>query len=518
MDYKEIRSEIKKDRINEVLKVAGRDQGVKLLLDALNDKDKTIRLNTIRYFELMEVVEAIGGLVPLLGDRDEDIRNATVSALSKIGKLSLVSIIWSLETPGIQRENASQVLSNIGPEIIAEKLEGTRKTNIGSSFHLATFLELYHPDKDIKQTGLDISSALLSAGVSPLVMKDTANKIFDSLEDPAPGVRERSAQMIGRMAVLPEISILKLTRLLDDVSDPVVVAAISSLAMFGEPRVLPSLEKKAKSKSPQIRKAIATNLGKIYNPRAAELLIPLLIDENDPTVVEAADLSLQRLGEHAIPALIRSLSKGDSHSADILVKIGRASIPYLIEVLDSKNPNSIHQAQIALAKFAEKSIPLLSQKITGQISPIFLKNVIPLLCELPGEGPIRILWSLSKDVSNRKLIAASLEANVPTAVECLVKNIEGFDESMIEGISAILAQLPSEMTVEPLILGFSAIPTMYHERLITFLHVIGEKSVLSRLKNIAKTRPEEARALLLGLCGMEDFEKLCKKGKKSLRI
>jgi HEAT repeat protein len=518
MDYKEIRSEIKKGRINEVLKEADRSQGVKFLLEALHDKDKTIRINAVRYSEEMEVTEAIGGLVPLLGDRDEDIRNATVSALSKIGKLSLVSIIWSLETPGIQRENASKVLSNIGPEIITKKLEGTRKTNIGSSFHLATFLELYHPDNEIKQAGLDISSALLSAGVSPLVMKDTANKIFASLEDPAPGVRERSAQMIGRMAVLPEISILKLTRLLDDVSDDVVAAAISSLAMFGEARVLPSLEKKARSKSPKIRKSVASNLGKIYNSRAAEILIPLLIDESDPAVIEAAEFSLQRLGEHAIPALIMSLSKGDPRSADVLVKIGRASISPLIEVLESKNANSIHQAQVALARFAEKSVPLLSQKIAGQFSPIFLRNVIPLLCQLPGEEPIKLLWSLSKDNSNRKLISASLEANVPTAVECLVQNIRGFDESVLEGISVILAKLPPEMTVEPLILGFSTIPPTYHERLVTFLYTIGEKTILSRLKNIAKTRPEEARALLLGLCGMDKFEKLCKKGKKSLKI
>lgn len=517
MDYKEVRSEIKGGRVDDVLKVVGRAQGIKFLLDALNDKDKRIRVNSIRHLEKIEVIEAVGGLIPLLSDRDQDIQNATISALSKIGIHSAISIIWSLETPGSQRENAARVLSNIGPKSISKNLEETRKTNVGSSYHLATFLELYHPDSEIKQTGIDISSALLSAGMSELSLKNTANKIFSSLEDPAPEVRERGAQMIGRMAALPEISILKLTKLLDDASEPVVVAAINSLAMFGEPRVLPNLEKKSKSKSPEIRKAVAANLGKIYNPKAAELLIPLLIDENDTSVIGTADFSLQRLGEHAIPALIASFSKGNPRSADVTFKIGRASIPLLIAVLNSKDENSVKQAQDALFKFSEKIIAPLLQEINRQPSPQFLRNVIPLLSQLPGDQPIITLWSLSKDKSNRKLIAANLKENVQ-AVECLVHNIEEFDESMIEGISAILMQLSVEMTVEPLILGFSVVPTKYHKLLISLLQALGDKTILSRFKNLAKSRPEEARAMLLALCGIEDFQKICKKGRKSLKI
>ncbi|MFW9914976.1 MAG: HEAT repeat domain-containing protein [Candidatus Thorarchaeota archaeon] len=517
MDYKEVRSEIKGGRVDDVLKGAGRAQGIQFLLEALKDKDKRIRVNSIHHLEKLEVIEAVGGLVPLLSDRDQDVQNAAVSALSKIGKHSIISIIWALETPGSQRENASKVLSNIGPKLISENLEEIRNTNIGSCFHLATFLELYHPDSEIKQTGIDVSSALLSAGMSNLSLKDTANKIFSSLEDAAPEVRERGAQMIGRMAVLPEISILKLTKLLDDPSEPVVIAAIKSLAMFGEPRVLPNLEKKSKSKSPEIRKAVAANLGKIYNPKAAELLIPLLIDEKNTSVIGTADFSLQRLGENAIPALIESFSKGNPLSADVAFKIGRASIPSLLAVLDSKDETSVKQAQDALIQFSERTIAPLSQEISRQPSPQFIRNSIPLLGQLPGDQPIIILWSLSKDKSNRKLIAANLKENAQ-AVECLVHNIEEFDESMIEGISAILMQLPAEMIVEPLILGFSTAPTKYHNFLINLLQRIGEKTILSRFKDMAKISPEEARALLLALCGIEEFQKICKKGRKTLKI
>ncbi len=517
MDYKQARSEIKGGRVDDVLKVVGRAQGVKFLLDALNDKDKRIRVASIHHLEKLEVIEAVGGLIPLLSDRDQEVQDAAVNALSKIGGHSVISIIWGLETPGSQRENASRVLSNIGPKLISENLEEIKKTNIGSSFHLATFLELYHPDSGIKQTGIDVSSALLSAGMSELSLKNTANKIFSSLEDPAPEVRERGAQMIGRMTALPEISILKLTKLLDDVSEPVAIAAINSLAMFGEPRVLPNLEKKAKSKSPEIRKAVAANLGKIYNPKAAELLIPLLIDEKDTSVIGTADFSLQRLGEHAIPALIASFSKGNPRSADVTFKIGRASIPSLLVVLNSKDETSVKQAQEALIQFSEKIIEPLSQEISRQPSPQFLRNSIPLLGQLPGDQPIMILWSLSKDKSNRKLISANLKENVQ-AVECLVRNIEEFDEGMIEGISGILVQLPVEMTVEPLILGFSTVPTKYHNLLINLLQSLGDKTILSRFKDLAKSSPEEARALLLALCGIEEFQKICKKGRKSLKI
>lgn len=517
MDYKEVRSEIKGGRVDAVLKEVGRAQGIQFLLEALNDKDKRIRVNSIRHLEEMEVVEAVGSLAPLLSDRDQDVQNAAVSALSKIGKQSVISIIWSLETPGSQRENASRVLSNIGPKFISENLEEIKKKDIGSSFHLATFLELYHPDSEIKQRGIDVSSALLSAGMSEFSLKDTANKIFSSLEDPVPEVRERGAQMIGRMAAQPELSILKLTKLLDDASEPVVIAAINSLAMFGEPRVLPNLEKKAKSKSPEIRKAVAANLGKIFSPKAAELLIPLLIDEKEASIVGTADFSLQRLGENAIPALIASFSMGNPRSVDVIFKIGRASIPPLLSVLNSNDENSVKQAQDALIQFSEKSIDPLSQEISRQPSPQLLRNSIPILGQLPGNKPIMILWSLSKDKSNRKLIAANLKESVQ-AVECLVQNIEELDERAIEGISAILMQLPVEMAVEPLILGFSTAPTKYHNFLINLLQNLGEKAILSRFKDMAKSSPEEAKALLLALCGIEEFQNICKKGRKSLKI
>ncbi|MHA2232234.1 MAG: hypothetical protein ACXAB4_07070, partial [Candidatus Hodarchaeales archaeon] len=213
-----------------------------------------------------------------------------------------------------------------------------------------------------------------------------------------------------------------------------------------------------------------------------------------------------------------SLSKGNPRSAAALEKIGRSSIPYLIDSLISKNSNTIQQASDLLTRFSEDTIPPLVQKIENQVPPLFLKNTIPLLCRLPGEQPIKVLWSLSNDKSERKLIAASMRNEVPTAVDCLVKNIEEFEESLIESISEVLVQLPSEMTVEPLILGFSTAPEEYHARLITLLCSLGDKAILSRLKILTKSKPEEAKALLLALCGMKEFQKVCNKGKKSLKI
>ena len=519
MEYKEARNIIKNQDTNELVSAVGRAKAIQFLQKALRDKDKSTRLEAIRNLGKQRATQAIGDLLPFLRDNDQEIQSAVIETLSRFGKLSVVSLIWCLEASALQRQNASLALSNIGPELIGEVLQETRRVNVGSSFHLATFLELYHSDERVRQAGIDVSSALLSEGVSPLVMKNTASKIFTSLRDDSTTVRERGSKMIGRMGVSPDISIMKLTELLDDPSESVQCAAIGGIAMFGEPSVLPNLAKKAKSKSSEVRKAVAFALGKIYTSDSAILLIPLLLEKNKTGVIEAADISLQRLGRHSLAPLISSLSIGDSRSADAIAKIGRSVIPHLIESLNSKDANTVRQVQELLAKFGEDSIIPIQQKLAGEVSLTFKRNLIPLLCRLPGVQPISILWSLSQDGSTRKLLVITLESIGSEAIEYLVNNIEHIDRSKIKLISEIITKLPPKMTVGPLIIGFSALHAMQcQDVLIRFLVATGDKAILTWLTDLTRSKPEEARAYLLALCGRSDFNKLCKKGRKRLKI
>ncbi len=518
MEYKEAKNHIKNQTIEQMIESAGQTTGYTFLEQALTDKDKSVRLNTIQFMGEKILTQSLGNLIPFLGERDRDIQEATIKTLSKMGALAVVSLIWSLETPDLQRNNAASVLLEIGPQIIQDILDQTRASNVGSSFHLATFLELYHPDEDIRQSGINISSPLLSAGISPLVMKDTANKIFNSLRDNDPNVRARGARMIGRLGVSPDLSIVNLTKLLDDESEQVQIAALGSLAMFGESRTLPFFEKKTQSKSANVRKATATGLGKIYNADSAKILVPLYLSDNKSGVIEAADISLQRLGEHALPALIQSLSQGNPRSVEIITKIGRSSIPQLIEALESKSMETINLTYKILIEFADDSIINIQEKVQNEVSQIFVRNLLPLLPKLPGEVPIHIVWFKLISKGSVKQIIETITEFGERSISYLVKMISNLEPNLIEPTCEVLSKLPLEITVEPLIMGFSSITEPETEIVIKFLKAIGEKSVLNRLKELAKENPEEAKILLLGICGVKEFEKLCTKGRKALKM
>ena len=95
-----------------------------------------------------------------------------------------------------------------------------------------------------------------------------------------------------------------------------------------------------------------------------EHLLPFL-DDPSPEVRQAAILGLHsRADESAVPALVTALSDEDSMAANLaanaLVKVGRASVPALIEIMESASQGARILALRALAEIKDqRAIPVM---------------------------------------------------------------------------------------------------------------------------------------------------------------
>ena len=142
--------------------------------------------------------------------------------------------------------------------------------------------------------------------------------------------------------------------------------AVAALLELGQPAI-PALMDLTRSPDVDARWWAICTLAQAPHARTGDL-IPFLLTDPAPEVRQCAALGLAiKAGESAIQPLVRALSDVDSMTGNLalnaLVKIGKASVPALIECVKDKSSQSVRI--LALKGLAEirdpRAIPVMMQ-------------------------------------------------------------------------------------------------------------------------------------------------------------
>jgi len=154
--------------------------------------------------------------------------------------------------------------------------------------------------------------------------EDAVHPLIEALEtDPDEEVRWKSAWALGEIGSHQATEVL--IRSLKDNSWTVRRHAANSLGMIGDENAVPSLMNALEDKDWHVRKYAAVALGKMKDERAIPILLEALEDE-DADVRWKAGSSLVKIGDLAVPALLKKFKKGNwrvrGRAAEILGRIG----------------------------------------------------------------------------------------------------------------------------------------------------------------------------------------------------
>jgi len=361
-------------------------------LNALEDKDSTVRKAAAQSLGRFGDSQAVDPLVIALGDYYSDVREAAAKAL----------------------ENLGEPLGGV----IIQCLKGSEKAREG-----------------------------LAAGKDPRAVVPLV-KVLDTWD---PNVRIAAAKTLGK--IKDPSAVLALVKALEDGSDSVQEAAIWALGEIEDPRAIVPLVKALRDRHPDVGVAAAWVLGKFGDRRAVDPLVTAL-DDKYQDVREAAAYSLGGLGDpRAVAPLIDAL--GDTHAkvreAAVwsLGKFGdRRAVDPLLKTLGDPNPKVRDAAAWTLGKFGDRRAvdPLL--KIMGDEDSKVREAAAKVLEEM-GEPLGRLIQSTlagSREAGNE--LARRKD---PRSLDPLIRSLRNRDGQVRRAAATVLGKIRNPRAVDGLV-------------------------------------------------------------------
>ncbi|WP_372366674.1 HEAT repeat domain-containing protein [Candidatus Uabimicrobium sp. HlEnr_7] len=399
-----------------VLKVLGRIgkkayPTVEYLIPLLKNKNKEIRISTIVVLRNIgeKAHSSIEHLVPLLKDKDEEIRQRAADALGRIWRgtvpylISLSKDKWLIRgrndflTSTISflyffledkdesvRLYAKEVIRKIGAEIIPDLIPLLENKNRDVRFFAKETL-----------WGIGKKTDLAINFLIPLLKHENGY------------VRQHAAKTFGNIG---EKAIPSLIALLNDKNVNTKIASAEALGEIGEKSFLAveELTLLLKDKNQYVKKYVAKTLGKIGEKAhlAVEQLIPLLNDE-DETVKQTAIETLGAIGEKASSAVQHFSSVFEDEdevvkqsAAKALIRIGKKAIPLVLSLLKDKYSRiyvlEALKKEEKLGLIVSSLISLLSDK--NQNVKMFAIETLGIIGEKAFPAVEHLIPFLSKDV------------------------------------------------------------------------------------------------------------------------
>lgn len=282
----------------------GADDARPLLLRALGDSDTDVRVHAATAIGRHHVAEATAGLTAALGDSDSRLRTSAAEALGLV-----------LEGPAAGNPPATTLRA-------VDALERA----LGDGEH------------EVRE------AAVGALGRLPATMgRRAAVALTGRLDDEAAGVRQRAAEVLGRMGETR--ATVPLLARLGDPTREVRAAALEALALLGDPHAVPAMVRMLRDPADDVRATAVTALGRL---RAATAIGPLdetmLHGQPDALRVRAA-YALGQIasagarsdnasanGVTAVDALLSALGRDELSAAasEALVRAGGAAVPALL--------------------------------------------------------------------------------------------------------------------------------------------------------------------------------------------
>jgi HEAT repeat protein len=232
----EITSRIRDDAIKKI----GGKIHLDLLISLLNDTDSRIRLSALQLIKRLKDKRAFKFIVPLLLDRDEDIRNLAKEAVIEIKPKEISPLTFILKSDSASPEVKAEVIDIIGE---LKSRQGIKE--------ISEFL-----DSD----NLTLRRSAITS-LSKIGSRDAVDGLIKALNDEDGHVRGMAALSLGRLKEARASD--EIFNLLRDKFKDVREFAASALADMESKKVSDRLLSMIKSQEPEMRRLSALSLGRI---------------------------------------------------------------------------------------------------------------------------------------------------------------------------------------------------------------------------------------------------------------
>ncbi|HEY2749562.1 MAG TPA: HEAT repeat domain-containing protein [Polyangia bacterium] len=327
------------------------DESHSLLLVALGDADADVRAHAAASIGRHRVMEALPRLIGALGDPDAHLRASAAEALG-----------------ALLGGGASE------PSKDALRAVDTLERALGDGEH------------EVRE------AAVVALGrLPPNLGKRTAVALTGRLDDEAAGVRQRAAEVLGRMrearAVVP------LLARLGDTTREVRAAALDALAALGDARAVPAIVRMLKDPADDVRASAVAALGRLQAKSAVGPLVEVLQRGPNGGSSDAlrarATFALGQIGTTAsIEALVTALHRDELQVAakEALVRVGARAVAPLCAHLGDAQPDlaSVYVELLSALGNPEATPALLDELGRGRVPAENVVDALGAMLRAPG--------------------------------------------------------------------------------------------------------------------------------------
>jgi len=450
---------------------------VPALIKALGNKDREVRDYAASALRKLGDPRAIPTLTKALDDRNSNIRENATDALGKTGKPAVPALVKALgNKDSIVRKNAADALGEIGdsqavPALIkalTDELDFVRYSavialdKIGDPSAVPALTKALDDEYGLVRENAAI--VLKKLGDSQVV-----STLIKALDDEDMYSRKNAA---NELAKIGKPAIPALVKALSNRNSDVRICVAFALEKIGDSSAVPALIKALSGEDMLVRGSVAFALGEISDPSAVSALIRTL-DDMDVFVREKAAEALGKIGDSsAVPALIKALNdkygfisrnadgtlSGEKRSvcesaAIALIKIGEPAVPALVKALFYGDSNVRENIAVALKKSGDSRVVSVLIEALGSKNSDVRKNAAYVLGEIGDPCAVPALTKALDDEDGLVHESAAIalgEIGDSQAVPALIKALDDKDMYSRKNSANELAKI-GKPTVDPLI-------------------------------------------------------------------
>jgi HEAT repeat protein len=463
----------RRDAIDKLEAYSG-DEARPILLKAMSDADTDVRAHAALSIGRHGVGDALPLVVKALGDPEPRLRAAAAEAIGQL-----------LAGPGANEPSGD-----------ALKAEQALERALGDG------------EQQVRQ------AAVTALGRLPATLaRRAAVALTGRLDDESAGVREKTAEVLGRLGA--ERAVIPLLARLGDTTREVRGAALEALAQLGDARAVPAMVRMLRDPAEEVRGEAVAALGRL---RAAQA-VPALVDvmERGPDALRGrAAFALGQIGatgelphngtavqngaaagsEAAIKALGTALGREDLRAAarEALVRVGAGAVPTLLERLAGARGADAALAVELITQIGDtRATPALLDELSrGRVPDELVIDALGAMARAGDKRPLPPLVGLlaSPTASLRRHAAQALRGTVDARANSVLATAASDSDREVRVIAlGELGRLGARSALSEIIRALGSSDEDTAEAAAHALGSIGDKQASEALV-VALDRPE----------------------------
>ncbi|MBK8905418.1 MAG: HEAT repeat domain-containing protein [Anaerolineaceae bacterium] len=460
-------------------------------------------------------------LIPLLQDKDNNVRRRAVIALGQIGGETAVAALQA----ALQHEDshvrwrAVDALGQIGGEAVVAALQAALQhedshvrgrvvlalRQIGGETAFTTLkAALQDDDSDVR------SRAVLALGQ---IGGETAFAALQAaVQDKDSDVRSSAVDALGQIG--GETAVAALKAALQDEDNDVRRRTVDALGQIGGETAVVALQAALQDKDSDVRSSAVDALGQIGGETAVAALKAALQDEDNDVRRRTVDALGQIGGETAVSALQAALQDEDSYvcwrAARALGQIGgETAVAALQAALQDEDRHVRRRAVDALRQIGgETAVAALQAALQDEDSYV-RRSAVDALGQIGGETAVSALQAALQDEDSyvrRSAVDALGQIGGETAVSALQAALQYEDRPVRRRAATILGQIGGETAITALQAALQDEDSYVRRSAVDALGQIGGDTAVAALQAALQHEDSDMRwraATILGQIGGE---------------